>query len=98
MPGYHGKMRSFRGGGYTGAGMDGVVQPGAPAGMVHEGEFVIPALLGGGKQLLFAEAIVLRINAQQDWPAAAAMSLVLMVITLSMVALLGRRIKKLGMF
>ena len=62
------------------------------------GEFVIPALLGGGKQLLFAEAIVLRINAQQDWPAAAAMSLVLMVITLGMVALLGRRIRKLGMF
>ena len=50
MPGYHGKMRSFRGGGYTGAGMDGVVQPGAPAGMVHEGEFVIPA--GGLAEVL----------------------------------------------
>lgn len=62
------------------------------------GEYIIPALLGGGKQLLFSEAIVLRINAQQDWPAAAAMSLVLVALTLAMVALLGRRVRRLGMF
>jgi ABC-type spermidine/putrescine transport system permease subunit I len=62
------------------------------------GEYVIPALLGGGKQLLYAEAIVLRINAQQDWPAAAAMSIVLMGLTIGMVALLGRRVRRLGMF
>lgn len=40
----------WRKGGYTGAGRDGVVQPGRPAGTVHESEFVIPheavALLG----------------------------------------------------
>lgn len=62
------------------------------------GEYVIPALLGGGKQLLYAEAIVLRINAQQNWPAAAAMSVVLMLITLALVALLGRRVRKAGLF
>jgi hypothetical protein len=30
-------------GGYTGAGDDGIVQPWKPAGVVHEGELVIPA-------------------------------------------------------
>ena len=42
--------QKLRKGGYTGAGRDGVVQPGRPAGTVHESEFVIPheavALLG----------------------------------------------------
>ena len=33
----------YRRGGYTGAGADGVVQPGMPAGTVHEGEQVINA-------------------------------------------------------
>ena len=31
----------YRAGGYTGAGLDGIVQPGMPAGTVHEGEQVI---------------------------------------------------------
>lgn len=62
------------------------------------GEYVIPALLGGGKELLFAQAIVLRIQAQQDWPAAAAMSIVLIGLTLFLVGLLGRRVRRLGLF
>ena len=33
----------YRSGGYTGAGLDGVVQPGMPAGTVHEGEQVLNA-------------------------------------------------------
>ena len=36
-------LGSFQKGGYTGAGRDGVVQPHKPAGIVHEGEYVIPA-------------------------------------------------------
>jgi hypothetical protein len=35
----------FQMGGYTGAGRDGVVQPSRRAGVVHEGEYVIPAHL-----------------------------------------------------
>lgn len=37
-----GAMNGFRQGGYTGAGRDGVVQPSRRAGVVHEGELVIP--------------------------------------------------------
>jgi hypothetical protein len=36
-------LGEFMSGGYTGAGHDGVVQPWRPAGIVHEGEVVIPA-------------------------------------------------------
>lgn len=36
-------MMGWQHGGYTGAGRDGVVQPHKPAGIVHEGELVIPA-------------------------------------------------------
>jgi hypothetical protein len=35
-------LGGFQKGGYTGAGRDGVVQPHKPAGIVHEGELVIP--------------------------------------------------------
>lgn len=37
------EIMGWQQGGYTGAGRDGVVQPSRPAGVVHEGEFVIPA-------------------------------------------------------
>jgi hypothetical protein len=36
------QLGSFKMGGYTGAGRDGKVQPGRVAGIVHEGEYVIP--------------------------------------------------------
>lgn len=36
-------LGEYQRGGYTGAGRDGVVQPDKPAGVVHEGELVIPA-------------------------------------------------------
>ena len=37
-----GAMNGWQSGGYTGAGRDGKVQPGRVAGLVHEGELVIP--------------------------------------------------------
>lgn len=40
---FGGDFGGWQRGGYTGAGSDGVVQPGQPAGTVHEGEVVIPA-------------------------------------------------------
>ena len=60
------------------------------------GEFIVPSLLGGGKQLLFSETIVLRVNNDLDWPGAAAMSIVLIAITLLLVALVGRRARSAG--
>lgn len=60
------------------------------------GEYIVPTLLGGGKQLLFSETIVLRVNSDLDWPAGAAMSIVLIAITLGLVALVGRRARRAG--
>jgi ABC-type spermidine/putrescine transport system permease subunit I len=62
------------------------------------GEYIVPSLLGGGKQLLFSETIVLRVNTDLDWPAGSAMSIVLIVITLVLVAAVGRRARKAGFF
>ena len=62
------------------------------------GEYIVPSLLGGGKQLLFSEAIVHRVNSDVDWPAGAAMSIVLIVVTLILVATVGRRARRAGMF
>jgi len=42
-----GQSLGWRRGGYTGAGADRMVQPGMPAGMVHEGEYVLPARATG---------------------------------------------------
>ncbi len=62
------------------------------------GEYIVPSLLGGGKQLLFSETIVLRVNENLDWPAGAAMSIVLIGITLLLVAAVGRRARHAGLF
>jgi ABC-type spermidine/putrescine transport system permease subunit I len=60
------------------------------------GEYIVPSLLGGGKQLVFAETIVLRVNSDLDWPAGSAMSIVLIVITLLLVAAVGRKAHRAG--
>ena len=57
------------------------------------GDYVIPQLLGGGKSLLFGQAIVLQIETGQDYPAAAAMSMALAVITLAVIAVVAIRVK-----
>lgn len=62
------------------------------------GEYIVPSLLGGGKQLLFSETIVLRVNSDLDWPAGAAMSIVLITVTLVLVAAVGRRARRAGFF
>src|SRR5262245_33159807 len=46
------------------------------------GDYVIPQLLGGGKSLLIAQAIVLEFETSQNWPGGAALSMVLLVIIL----------------
>jgi spermidine/putrescine transport system permease protein len=47
------------------------------------GDYVIPQLLGGGKSLLIAQAIVLEFETSQNWPGGAALSMVLLVIILA---------------
>ncbi len=57
------------------------------------GEFVIPRLLGGGKSLLVAQAIYLEFETKADWAMGSAMSMILMLITLVLLGIVGRRVK-----
>lgn len=57
------------------------------------GEFVIPRLLGGGKSLLVAQAIYLEFETKADWAMGSAMSMILMLVTLVLLGIVGRRVK-----
>jgi ABC-type spermidine/putrescine transport system permease subunit I len=57
------------------------------------GDYVIPQLLGGGKSLLIAQAIVLEFETSQNWPGGAALSMVLLVIILAILTALLRWVR-----
>lgn len=50
------------------------------------GEFVTPALLGGGKQLMMSQVIQDHFQRRLDWPAGAAISIVMLVIVFALLA------------
>lgn len=51
------------------------------------GEFVTPALLGGGKQLMMSQVIQDQFQRRLDWPAGAAISIVMLVIVFALLAM-----------
>ncbi|MFO1056508.1 MAG: ABC transporter permease [Dongiaceae bacterium] len=57
------------------------------------GDYVIPQLLGGGKSLLIAQAIVLEFETSQNWPGGAALSMVLLLVILAMLIALLRWVR-----
>ncbi len=57
------------------------------------GDFVVPQLLGGGKDLLISQAIIMEFETSQNWPGGAALSVVLLVIILAILAALFRWVK-----
>jgi ABC-type spermidine/putrescine transport system permease subunit I len=57
------------------------------------GEFIVPRLLGGGKNLLIAQAIVLEFETKADWAKGSAMAMVLMFITLLLLGITASRVK-----
>jgi ABC-type spermidine/putrescine transport system permease subunit I len=57
------------------------------------GDYVIPQLLGGGKSLLIAQAIVMEFETSQNWPGGAALSVVLLAIILAMLTALLRSVR-----
>jgi ABC-type spermidine/putrescine transport system permease subunit I len=61
------------------------------------GEYVVPTLLGGGKRLVFPEIMVLAVQSRADWPAASAMAIFLMVVTLVLVGVAARFARKAGL-
>lgn len=56
------------------------------------GFFITPAILGGGRSVMVAELIYLRIFQSPDWGLAAAVSVILMVAISSLLALLLRQL------
>jgi ABC-type spermidine/putrescine transport system permease subunit I len=57
------------------------------------GDYVVPQLLGGGKSLLIAQAIVFEFETSQNWPGGAALSVVLLAIILVLLAGLLRWVR-----
>ena len=57
------------------------------------GDYVVPQLLGGGKSLLIAQAIVLEFETSQNWPGGAALSVLLLVIILAILTALLRWVR-----
>jgi ABC-type spermidine/putrescine transport system permease subunit I len=57
------------------------------------GDYVVPQLLGGGKSLLIAQAIVFEFETSQNWPGGAALSVVLLGIILVMLGALFRWVR-----
>lgn len=60
------------------------------------GYFVTPALLGGLKDMNFVMLIQQQVEVAVDWPMAAALSMVLLMVTLAIVTMFGRFIRAAG--
>jgi len=58
------------------------------------GEFVTPALLGGGKQMMFSQVIQDEFQRRLDWPSGAAMAVVLLVLVFAALALSMKWIRR----
>lgn len=58
------------------------------------GEFVTPALLGGGKQLMLSQIIQDEFQRRLDWPSGAAMAVILLVLVLAALALSMKWIRR----
>jgi spermidine/putrescine transport system permease protein len=57
------------------------------------GDYVVPQLLGGGKSLLIAQAIVFEFETSQNWPGGAALSVILLGIILVILGALLRWVR-----
>lgn len=57
------------------------------------GDYVTPQILGGGRELLLPQAIMLQVSRRADFPLAAAMSLVLMAVVTLAFLLVARRLR-----
>jgi len=57
------------------------------------GDYIIPQMLGGGKNLLISQAIVFEFETSQNWPGGAALAILLLAIVLSMLLMLLRWVK-----
>ena len=63
------------------------------ANLMQLGFFITPAILGGGRSVMIAELIYLRIFQSPDWGLGAAISVVLVVFVSALMALLFRYVR-----
>ena len=56
------------------------------------GDFITPQILGGGQELLLPQAIMLQVQRRGDFPLAAALSVVLLVIVIAVYAVSSKRL------
>jgi spermidine/putrescine transport system permease protein len=57
------------------------------------GDFITPQILGGGKELLLPQAIMLQIERRGDFPMASALGMILMLAVMAAYLLFARRLK-----
>ena len=58
------------------------------------GDYITPQILGGSRELLLPQAIMLQIGRQADFPLASALSMILMLVITAAFLLSARRLKK----
>ncbi len=68
----------------------GIIVVGAPA----AGEYVIPAILGGGKTLMYGNVIADQFGSAFEWPYGAALSVMLVAVLLVVIGLLRRVVRR----
>ncbi len=56
------------------------------------GDFITPQILGGGQELLLPQVIMLQVQRRGDFPLAAALSVVLLVVVIAVYAVLAKRL------
>ncbi len=56
------------------------------------GDFITPQILGGGQELLLPQAIMLQVQRRGDFPLAAALSVVLLLIVIAAFAVSAKRL------
>jgi len=57
------------------------------------GDYITPQILGGSRELLLPQAIMLQIGRRADFPFASALSMVLMLVVTAAFLLFARRLK-----
>ena len=56
------------------------------------GDFITPQILGGGQELLLPQAIMLQVQRRGDFPLAAALSVILLVIVIAVYGASAKRL------
>lgn len=71
----------------------GIIVVGAPA----AGEYIVPAILGGGKTLMYGNIVADQFGSAFEWPFGAALSVILVGVLLAVIGLRVRVVRRQGL-